>query len=283
MKLLFVINEFLKTKSFSSVYSEFEGEAKKHGVLLTVKTNAELSVSLPEKADFDAVIFWDKDILLAERLENKGFRLFNRASAIEICDSKQKTAVCFEKHKIPVPKTVISPKTFENIGYTDLDFLENAAEKTGFPMIIKEEFGSFGKQVYLANDLENARETVKKISPKGFVMQEYISDCRGVDLRLCVVGGKVVSAIKRSNPEDFRSNIENGGFAEKVIPTENQQTLAIRAADAAGLDFAGVDILPSKNGDLVCEINSNPHFAGTLSATGINIAEEIIGYIKKVL
>ena len=55
------------------------------------------------------------------------------------------------------------------------------------------------------------------------------------------------------------------------------------AAAAAGLDFAGVDILPSRNGDLVCEINSNPHFAGTLSATGVNIADEIIGYIKKVL
>lgn len=283
MKLLFVINEFLESAGFSFVYGAFRSAAETRNVSLAVKTNADLSVSLPAKTDFDGVIFWDKDVLLAERLENAGFRLFNRAKAIEICDSKQKTALCFEKHKIPSPTTVISPKTYENIGYTNLDFLEKAAEKTGFPMIIKEEFGSFGKQVYLVNDLEKARETVGKISPKGFVVQEFISDCRGVDLRLCVIGGKVVSAIKRSNPEDFRSNIENGGFAEKATPTEEQEALAIRAADSAGLDFAGVDILPSQKGDVVCEINSNPHFAGTLSATGVNIADGIIGYIKKVL
>lgn len=283
MKLLFVINEFLESAGFSSVYGAFLSAAETENVSLTVKTNAELSVSLPSKRDFDGVIFWDKDVRLAERLENAGSRLFNSANAIEICDSKQKTALCFEKHGIPSPKTFISPKTFENIGYTNLDFLEKASEKTGFPMIIKEEFGSFGKQVYLSKDLEKARETVGKISPKGFVIQEFISDCRGVDMRLCVIGGRVVSAIRRQNPEDFRSNIENGGFAEKVTPTENQETLAIRAATAAGLDFAGVDILPSQKGDLVCEINSNPHFAGTLSATGVNIADEIIRYIKKVL
>lgn len=283
MKLLFVINEFLESAGFSFVYGAFRSAAETRNVSLAVKTNADLSVSLPAKTDFDGVIFWDKDVLLAERLENAGFRLFNKAKAIEICDSKQKTVLCFEKHGIPSPTTVISPKTFENIGYTNLDFLEKAAEKTGFPMIIKEEFGSFGKQVYLVNDLEKARETVGKISPKGFVMQEFISDCRGVDLRLCVIGGKVVSAIKRSNPEDFRSNIENGGFAEKAVPTEEQAALAIRAATAAGLDFAGVDILPSQKGDVVCEINSNPHFAGTLSATGVNIADGIIEYIKKVL
>lgn len=274
MKILFTVNAFLKSDGFSALYESFASAAKKLGVNFEICRNSD---SVFPTAD--AVLFWDKDVFLARKFEISGVRVFNPSRGIDICDSKLKTALCLEEHGLPTPRTLFSPKTFEGVGYTDLSFLENAEKELGYPFIIKEEFGSFGKQVYLVKNRAEAEEVVGKISPKAFVMQEFISDCVGRDLRINVVGDRVVSCIERYNPNDFRSNVAGGGGAKSVMPTERQKALALAAAKASGLDFAGVDILPSKMGDLVCEINSNPHFAGTLSATGVNIAEEIIKYI----
>ena len=183
-----------------------------------------------------------------------------------------------------MPKTVIAPKTFDGVGYTDLSFLRVAEEKLGFPMVVKEAFGSFGQQVYLAEDSVQLREIVEKIGAKPFLMQEFISSSRGRDLRINVVGGKVVGVMYRENLEDFRSNISGGGTGRAYSPTKAQEEMALTACRALGLDFAGVDVLFGQDGEpILCEVNSNPHFKSSLQYTGVDVALEIIRYIKGAL
>ena len=146
-------------------------------------------------------------------------------------------------------------------------------------MVIKEAYGSFGAQVYLASDKQTAQNIIAKIDWKPFIMQEYISESYGRDIRVNVVGGKVVCAMKRENDKDFRSNITGGGKASRVSLTKEQETLALSACQAVGADFAGVDILLGKDTSLVCEVNTNPHFRSTLDCTGVDLSEYIMRYI----
>ena len=282
-----IVNAFLQKQKFQEIYELLKNAAKKFGVELTLKTNAELFDGLALKDAFinrpDFVLFWDKDINLAKRLEMLDIPLFNSARAIEICDDKILTALALEKAGVATPKTLPAPKTFEGVGYTDLRFLDRAEETLGFPMVIKEARGSFGQQVYLARTRKDAEAIIQKIGWKDFLMQEYIAESSGKDVRVNVVGGKVVSAILRKNLDDFRSNITGGGTASAYTVTKEQAELAIRACKAAGAEFAGVDILFGENGKpLVCEINSNLHFKSSLDCTGIDVSEKILEHIISV-
>ena len=284
MNAWLIVNGFMGTKKFRELYGFLSRAAEKHGITLKIKANDELAVALGEdifggdRPDF--VIFWDKDTVLAKRLENEGVRLFNSASAIEICDSKILTAqaLC---GTVPTPRTIISPKTFEGVGYNSLKFLENATRVLGLPMIIKEAYGSFGAQVYLANTLGEAEDIVRRLGHKDFIMQEFISESRGRDVRVNVVGGRVVSAMERYNESDFRSNISNGGKMKKIDLTKQMADVALKAVAKIGLDFAGVDVMFGKKGPVVCEVNSNPHFKSSLQCTGVDMSEEIMAYIAE--
>jgi RimK family alpha-L-glutamate ligase len=273
------------TNKFQELYAYLLDASKKEGIDLAVKTSSELSSCLGEPFGElpDFVIFWDKDYYLAKNLEGAGLRLFNSAEGIRVCDDKILTALSLQG-KVPMPKTVFAPKTFDGVGYTDLSFLRTAVEKVGFPMVVKEAFGSFGKQVYLAGSREELYSIVAGMGAKPFLMQEFISSSKGRDLRINVVGGKVLCAMLRENENDFRSNISGGGTGRAYTPTKEQEMVALRACEALGLDFAGVDVLFGKDGQpLLCEVNSNPHFKSTLDYTGVDVALEIIRYIKGAL
>ncbi len=279
-----VVNGFVNSEKFNQLYSYLSRAAKKHDITLDVRTSDSFAMPVGEKICVDArpdfVLFWDKDIHLAHRLENEGLRLFNSASSIEICDNKILTA----KHlvgKVPTPKTIISPKTFEGVGYSDLKFVENATRVLGLPLVIKEAYGSFGAQVYLAKTIVEAKNIVISLGHKDFVMQEFISESCGRDVRVNVVGGRVVSAMERFNESDFRSNISNGGRMKKIEISAEMEKSAIDAAEAIGLDFAGVDVLFGKDSPIVCEVNSNPHFKSSLECTGIDMSEKIMDYITE--
>ena len=115
-------------------------------------------------------------------------------------------------------------------------------------------------------------------------MQKFVKSSRGRDIRVNVVGGKVVCAMERhSENGDFRSNVTLGGSAKACSLSKEQKDIAARACRALGLDFAGVDVLFGENGPLICEVNSNPHFKSTLDATGIDLAGVIMKYIKAKL
>ena len=279
---LMVVNAFLRTTKFDELYHILLAAAQKNGMALDVMTNAELCcrVDSPELDAYDFVLFWDKDVQLATQLENRGLRLFNSAQSILLCDDKALTSLRLKKASVPMPRTILAPKTFPGIGYSDLSFLKETAEQLGFPMVVKECFGSFGQQVYLAHDADELHALVSRLAGTPLLFQALIKESYGHDVRINVVKGRVVAAMhRRSTDGDFRSNLTRGGAMEACVPDEAQQDIAIRAAEAIGLDFAGVDVLFGQNGPLICEVNSNPHFKTTLECTGVNMADEIMLHI----
>lgn len=284
MKAFLVVNGFLDSKKFDEIYGLLFEAFKKRKIDLEIKKNDEFIIDFENNSiNFelpDFVLFWDKDILLAKLFENLKVKVFNNANSILLCDNKRLTALKLCENKVPIPKTIIAPKTFENVGYTKTDFIENVCKKLGLPLIIKEAYGSFGKQVYLAKSVEDAKNIVRNINGKEFLFQEYVGYKFGQDIRANVVGNKVICAIKRFNENDFRSNVSNGGKMEKISLDKEFEKIAIKAVRALQLDFAGVDILTNEDGKpLICEINSNPHFKSSLDCTGVNLAEYIADYV----
>lgn len=233
--------------------------------------------------DQSPVLFWDKDLRLAKALEYNGHRLFNSSSTIEICDDKTLTALALGGIGIKIPETIIAPMTYSGIGYIKKDFINEIVSKLGFPVIVKEAFGSFGAQVYKCDDLQSLRKIINDHQYSKLLFQKYISSSYGRDVRLQVVGNDVVSAMYRySVNDDFRANITNGGQMRPYVPNNNQKDLAIEVTRRLGLDFAGIDLMFSTNDEpILCEVNSNAHFINIDNCTGSNVALSIINHIKK--
>ncbi len=281
MKAWLVINSFMDNQKFKNLYELLSNAFKKHNVSLEIKTASDISLEVGAKIENkpDFAIFWDKDIYLAERLEKEGVRLFNSAKAVLLCDNKILMYQELANKGIRIPRTFIAPKTFEGLNYSKRDFLNSVIKEIGFPIIVKEAYGSFGEQVYLANDEKSLNDIINQIGYKDFLMQEFIASSKGRDIRINVVGDKAVVSMLRQNDNDFRSNISSGGHGEKYEPNEEYLDIAVKAAQALGLDFAGVDVLFGEDGPIICEVNSNPQFASTLKATGVNLADHIVEYI----
>ena len=248
----------------------------------------------------DFVLFWDKDVpygkLLQDICKKEKVPMFNSIEAIAACDNKMETyRILWEwnmtqndSERIPLIPTIAAPMTYANIGYTKLDFLDKVIETLEFPMIIKECFGSFGMQVYIARDKEDLIRYTKKLGGKPFLYQQMIQKSAGKDVRIQVVGGKVVASMYRySENGDFRANITNGGSMKCYTPSQAECELAVRTTKALGLDFAGVDLLfanGTKHGaNVVCEVNSNAHFKNIFQCTNVNVADHIMHYIKDAL
>ncbi len=283
---LLVVNAFLRSTKFDNIYQILLDDAKELGMRLDLATNAELC-PIVETDAFDPsrygfVLFWDKDIHLAMLLSQRGLRVFNSAESILRCDDKSLTYLCLKEQGIPMPRTLLAPKTYPAVGYQDTDFVDAAGRELGFPLVLKECFGSFGQQVYLINGVESLRRKVLSLQGIPMVFQALVQESYGRDVRLNVVGDRVVaSMLRHSTNGDFRSNLTLGGSMENYQPSEAEAMLALQATSSLGLDFAGVDVLFGKEGPLLCEVNSNPHFKTTLACTGVNMALEILRHIAR--
>ena len=278
-----IINGFLREEKFFSLYSALKQSADKAGLQLELKTNIELMCDIASGKTVanetlpPFAIFWDKDVRLAKTLEAAGMKLFNSASAIELCDDKSLTHIAL-MNRVPQPKTVLIPLTFPRVGYMDCIFLEKIAAYLGFPFVIKQCFGSFGAGVYLAGNMEEAKAALMKTAGGAAIAQQDIASSFARDIRAYVVSDKVAAAMLRHNESgDFRANVAQGGKADTYTLSEAQAALAVKTAQLLGCTFAGVDLLFGENGKMtVCEVNSNAHFAGISAATGVNIADKII-------
>ncbi len=276
-----IVNGFLNSSKFNEIYSWLKTAFENRGHTIDVYTNSELSNIYEIEVKPDFVLFWDKDIPLAKRLEKMGLKLFNSSSAIENCDNKALTYIAL-LGEVDMPETIIAPMTYRNIGYNNKDFVKNAVVRLGLPLIIKECYGSFGQQVYMANSLEEAVDIVEN-TVEPLIFQKFIAESRGRDIRINMVGDMAVASMLRYNNNDFRANITNGGNMESYTPNSVEIDIAKRACRALGLDFGGVDILFSEKGPLVCEVNSNAHFKNIYDCTGVNVAEYIAEYVEKCL
>ena len=306
-----IVNEYLDTEKFLEIRKLFLSGAMKINVRLLVYTNADFVVNLSDatvksrafdEGEPEFIIFYDKDIAFASALEKMGYRLYNSADAIDVCDSKVKTAEKIAEYnlnckddeaKILMPKTYKVPFTYENIGIKDsysFDFLEyvekdlceagGGALSDAYPMVIKESNSSFGMGVHLAGSREEAVKLICEYGNKECIIQEYLSYSSGRDYRLQMVSDKCVCAMMRSNENDFRANITNGGKMSEYKPTDEDLSLARNVMKCLKLDFAGIDIMHDKSGRVVfLEANSNAHFKNIYDLTGINAAEKMIEYI----
>ena len=285
---LMVVNAFLRTTKFDDIYHTLLSAAHGEGMELDVRTNAELCCEVAAGGfaaeAFDFVLFWDKDVQRAWQLEQLGMRVFNSADAILACDDKALTWLRLKRAGIPMPRTILAPKTFANVGYPQAGFAAEAARTLGFPVVLKECFGSFGQQVYLFHDVDALCQKVQSLAGTPLLFQELIHESYGRDARINVVGGRVVACMLRQSTDgDFRSNLTRGGSMAPYSPTRAEAELAVRATELLGLDFAGVDVLFGRDGPLLCEVNSNAHFKTTLECTGVNMAVEIMRHIARRL
>lgn len=264
-----VVNHFLIGKKYEDLHTHLSKCAKNQGIELKIKTNQQV---IFEEETPDFVLFWDKDINTAKMLENKNIPVFNSSQSIALCDDKAKTYLALQDY-VKQPKTIIAPLSFFQSDYRD--FVEPAVAQLGLPVVFKECYGSFGEQVFLCSTIE---DVLSHISTKPFLLQEFIEDSRGKDVRLEIVDGKCVAAMKRYNKNDFRSNITNGGTAEPYTPTKEEEHLAVKACEKLGLTFGGVDML---DGNILCEVNSNAHIINLMNCTGIDIAPIIFNSIRE--
>lgn len=200
------------------------------------------------------------------------------AHAIEIARDKLKSQQLFSLNNLDIPKTAFAKFPKKN----DIAGLINHVG--GVPLVIKLLQGTQGLGVVLAETKSAAKSVIDAFSSQktNLLVQEFIKEANRSDIRAIVVNGKVVAAMKRQGGEgEFRSNLHQGGKAEQVHLSPEEQLIAIRAAQAVGLNVAGVDMLPSSRGLLIMEVNSSPGLEGIEQVTGIDVSSTIISFLEE--
>ena len=230
----------------------------------------------------DFALFWDKDVRLARTMEAVGMRLYNPADGVAVCDDKAATHLALARHGLPMPRTLAAPMTYLHMDVGPAEaFYRTAEELLGYPLVLKECFGSLGGQVHLVRDGGQLRRLADTLAARPFLLQEYISP-GGEDFRLYMVGGRLAAAMRRVNPADFRANIGSGGHGQAYVPTAEETALAQEACRILGVPIAGVDILHTPQGKpLLCEVNSSAQLAGITACTGVDIAGEIVSFVRR--
>jgi ribosomal protein S6--L-glutamate ligase len=181
-------------------------------------------------------------------------------------------------HGIGVPKTVYCSNTFS--------IPSLLAEMEPYPIIIKLVSGTQGMGVILAENKSNAESILEAFhtTKEKVIMQKFIKEAKGADIRAFVVDGEIVGAMKRQAREgDFRSNLHRGGTAERVSLSSQEEETALKSVEILGLSVAGVDMLKTNNGPVVLEVNASPGLEGIEATTGVDIAGKIITFIEKNL
>ena len=255
------------------------------GVAVEVKKNDEFIVGVIDgnaecNIDADFVLYFDKDKYVAELLEKCGIRVFNTAQSTAICDDKMLTHIALSNHGVPMPVTLSGALCYNEKGEVSDDYLQNAIDRLGLPMVVKQCHGSFGEQVYLISSFDELKHVVKKIKMSAYLFQQYEFQSSGRDARVIVIGGKVVCGMLRENLDDFRSNVAHGGKASAIDVPKDVAKLCEKVANIIGLDYCGVDVLLGDT-PKICEVNSNAMFEAMEQATGVNVARLYAEYIVK--
>ena len=208
--------------------------------------------------------------------ERMDIPVINSSDAIDNVKDKLYTHQILAQSNLDIPKTMLLKHPI------DIDFVE---KNLGLPVIVKTLSGSYGRGVFLCEDKKQLKQliTMAELSKKSYdiIIQEFIKDTWGKDLRVLVVNNKVVGCMMRqATDDDFRANITRGGEGIPYEVNEQIEWLSVESAKSLNLDIAGVDLLFDGEGYKICEVNSNPGFEGMENFTKKNIAEEIVQFIK---
>ncbi len=216
---------------------------------------------------------------VVRQLEMMGVFCVNDSVAINRARDKLRCLQILSKKGIGLPSTGFAHS---------LDEIKDLINMVGGPpLVIKFLEGTQGIGVILVETAKAARSVLEAFMglKVNIMVQEYIKEANGADIRCFVVGNEVVASMKRQagSPEEFRSNLHRGGTAMPVDITEEERTMAIRAANIIGLNIAGVDIVRSHRGPLIMEVNASPGLEGIEKTTGIDVAGKTIEFIASVL
>jgi len=213
---------------------------------------------------------------VVRQFEMQGAYCLNESQAISRSRDKLRSLQLLARKGIGLPVTGFAHST------KDVDGL--IALVGGPPLVIKLLEGTQGIGVVLAETKKAAASVIEAFRglDANILVQEFIKEAGGSDIRCFVVGNRVVAAMKRQGADgDFRSNIHRGGTAEKVRITPEERSTAVRAARTMGLNAAGVDLLRSNHGPVVMEVNSSPGLEGIETSTGVDVADKIVEFIEK--
>ncbi len=221
-----------------------------------------------------SVTFYGMAVL--RQFEMQGVYPLNESVAIGRSRDKLRSMQLLARDGIGLPVTAFAhdPKQTDEV-------LELAG---GAPVVIKLLEGTQGIGVVLADTNRSAKSVVEAFRGAGvnILLQEFIKEAGGTDIRAIVIGNRVVAAMKRTGAAgDFRSNLHRGGSAELIKLSPEERSTAVRSAKAMGLNVCGVDMLRANHGPVVMEVNSSPGLEGVEKATGLDIAGKIIEYIEK--
>jgi RimK family alpha-L-glutamate ligase len=209
---------------------------------------------------------------LLHRARAAGVTVLNPPAALEACVDKYLATAKLAAAGLPVPPTVACQ--------TADDALE-AFHALGGDVVVKPLFGSEGRGMVRVSDPELAWRTFRTLERTAAVLylQQFVAH-PGWDLRVLMLGGRVLAGMRRHARDDWRTNVAQGGRAEAVTPTADEERLAVRAAAAVGAEFAGIDLLPTTDGYVVLEVNAVPGWRALAPACGVDVAAAVVRYLE---
>lgn len=215
-------------------------------------------------------------LAVIRHLERLGVHVFNSSQSIETVKDKLFSQQILAERNVPFPKTMLAKYPVD---------VKLVGQHFGFPLIVKTISGSQGSGVFLSEKPSNFRDLMELIhatSPNAnIILQEFIKDSRGKDLRVFIIGGRAVACMERiSTDESFKANFSRGGEVRKFEMTPEIEWLATETAQIFGLDIAGIDLLFDGDHFKVCEANSSPGFEGIEKCCEVDIAGLIYDFIK---
>lgn len=248
---------------------------QKPEILYAGKPFPKVDVIIPR---FNALVNVSLKAIIVHQLNLLGFPVIQKYTSLVRAKNKLRTLQLLTSKNIPVPKTMVVNR---------FEYLDTAIEKVGdFPVIIKTPFGSLGKGVAIVETKRALHSAFDMLltSPdfNSLMIQEYVKESEGKDLRVFIVDGKIVASMERdAEGRDFRSNMALGGSGKMVKLTKLERDIAKDAAKALKLEVAGVDLLKSNRGPVVMEVNCNPGLEGITETTGVDVAKKIVEYAIK--
>lgn len=255
--------------------------AKKHDIELEVIIAEDMDIAISKKPAFyykskelrtpDFVLMRHYDYMISHQLESLGIRVINNTPSMLKSKNKLISAEILVNHGIRTPKTLYTRSR---------DYAKISKIFKKEPFIMKQLEGSQGEKVYLIENEANFHRAYEETGGL-FLIQEFIQTSRGRDVRVYVIGDRVVGAVLRQSTGDFRSNFALGGKAELYEVTAEIEELAVKASKCLGLEFSGIDLLFDKKGFSVCEVNANAGFRTLSAVSDIDIPALLFDYIHR--
>lgn len=264
-------------KIFRNANFQFSFDGKKRNLLYKNRKFTFPDAMIIRASVLDNV---DIEVSTVKQLQLIGIPVVNNYLPIVRAKNKVRTLQILQHEGISIPKTVV---------IHDVKYIDQAIERMGsFPIILKTPHGSLGVGVSIIESARSLRSLIEFLSGSFrnnlIIIQEYVKEAKGKDIRVFVVDGKVVAAMeRRAKKGDFRSNFTQGGSVSLADLSEEEKSIALRAAKAIGLHVAGVDVIRTSFGPKILEVNANPGLKGIMQATEINVAEHIVRFAEKLV